>query len=83
MRPGPHGNDIIRTNVPNIRLCYREATLKDEFQFLERCVKQQQTQLSARTTDPETAAKLEENALRKAVIDRFYASREAPFPPFL
>ena len=29
-KPGPHGNDVTRTNVPDIRLAYRHETLHSE-----------------------------------------------------
>lgn len=33
-RPGPEGNDVSKTNVPNIRLQYRNETLKQEMAFI-------------------------------------------------
>lgn len=33
-RMGPEGNDIHRTNVPNLRLQFRHDTHHDEFQLL-------------------------------------------------
>lgn len=33
-RPGPDGNDVSKTNVPNIRLQYRNETLKQEMAFI-------------------------------------------------
>ncbi|WFD44464.1 AMP deaminase [Malassezia psittaci] len=33
-RPGPEGNDVSKTNVPNIRLQYRNETLKQELAFI-------------------------------------------------
>ena len=35
MKNGAKGNDIYRTNVPNVRLEFRNETLKDEIQFIE------------------------------------------------
>ncbi|XP_068619341.1 AMP deaminase 2-like [Battus philenor] len=34
MRPGPAGNDITRTNVPDVRVSYRHETLLDELRNL-------------------------------------------------
>jgi hypothetical protein len=34
--PGPNGNDIQKTNVPNIRVAFRHETLKEELQMIDR-----------------------------------------------
>jgi AMP deaminase len=36
---GPLGNNISKTNVPNIRICYRYETLSEELNFLNSCIK--------------------------------------------
>jgi hypothetical protein len=33
--PGPAGNDIQKTNVPNIRLAFRHETLREELQMID------------------------------------------------
>jgi hypothetical protein len=33
--PGPNGNDIQKTNVPNIRVAFRHETLKEELQMID------------------------------------------------
>jgi AMP deaminase len=32
--PGPRGNDINKTNVPSIRICYRQEVMVEELRFL-------------------------------------------------
>ena len=43
--PGPAGNDIEKTNVPNIRICFRFETRMEEINFLINCLKQNKTPL--------------------------------------
>mmetsp|Transcript_1531 Transcript_1531/g.2032 ORF Transcript_1531/g.2032 Transcript_1531/m.2032 type:complete len:727 (-) Transcript_1531:42-2222(-) len=40
--PGPEGNDIEKTNVPNIRIHFRYQTWLDEYRFLAACLTQGQ-----------------------------------------
>jgi len=35
LQPGPHGNDINKSNVPDIRISYRHETLVGELRWLE------------------------------------------------
>ena len=39
-REGVGGNDVTRTNVPDIRVAYRYETLTEELENIFRCVKQ-------------------------------------------
>lgn len=34
--PGTRGNDISKSNVPNVRLCFREETLRGELIWLRK-----------------------------------------------
>ena len=38
MREGPEGNDIRKTNVPDIRLKFRYDNMQDEIKFIQRCI---------------------------------------------
>jgi AMP deaminase len=33
-KEGAHGNDINKSNLPNIRICYRQETLRDERELI-------------------------------------------------
>ena len=39
-RDGVAGNDVTRTNVPDIRVAYRHETLSEELANIFKCVKQ-------------------------------------------
>jgi len=48
---GSKGNDINRTNIPNIRVAFREETLAAEILFLKKCIGDQTVKTSTEILD--------------------------------
>eukprot|EP01116_Phalansterium_solitarium_P007576 TRINITY_DN2031_c0_g2_i3.p1 TRINITY_DN2031_c0_g2~~TRINITY_DN2031_c0_g2_i3.p1 ORF type:complete len:916 (-),score=369.95 TRINITY_DN2031_c0_g2_i3:827-3574(-) len=70
--PGVSGNNIDKTNVPNIRIAFRHESLVDEFYFLYEALRGRPTKMSfSPITDRLSVSKIsEESKIEEAIAER-------------